>query len=367
MAMTQMSAILARNPKWTQGHVQWAQLCSQAGQPGRCTETVWRALEQDSSDASLWNAAIHILTSAGRHSEAWNCADKAIAATRDRSAFELQRAAALSDAGEVVLADDAFSRLGEPANVDHAIRLARHLIRSGASHRLVKLADKWMLGGSAHLFWPYASIAWRQSNDRRWEWLEGDPRLVQVIDLSPEISEFGPLIDYLGQLHSNSGRFLDQSVRGGTQTDGPLLSRIAPEIRALRSVLVKAVEAYQAQLPPFDETHPMLRHARTGRVRFAGSWSVRLSGAGFHTAHVHPQGWISSAFYLVVPGSLGPEEGRLVLGEPPSDLSSELQPLRSIEPKPGQLVLFPSMMWHGTLPFREGERMTVAFDVAAPK
>jgi len=35
-----------------------------------------------------------------------------------------------------------------------------------------------------------------------------------------------------------------------------------------------------------------------------------------------------------------------------------------IEPKPGRLALFPSWMWHGTRPFAEGERITVAFDVA---
>jgi len=35
-----------------------------------------------------------------------------------------------------------------------------------------------------------------------------------------------------------------------------------------------------------------------------------------------------------------------------------------VEPKPCRLALFPSWMWHGTRPFGEGERMTVAFDVA---
>ncbi|MBK9588986.1 MAG: hypothetical protein IPO50_10640 [Sphingomonadales bacterium] len=36
---------------------------------------------------------------------------------------------------------------------------------------------------------------------------------------------------------------------------------------------------------------------------------------------------------------------------------------RLIEPKPGRLVMFPSTMWHGTVPFDAGERLTVAFDV----
>jgi len=30
-------------------------------------------------------------------------------------------------------------------------------------------------------------------------------------------------------------------------------------------------------------------------------------------------------------------------------------------------VLFPSTMWHATLPFPAGERLSIAFDVAEPR
>jgi hypothetical protein len=37
---------------------------------------------------------------------------------------------------------------------------------------------------------------------------------------------------------------------------------------------------------------------------------------------------------------------------------------RVVAPRPGRLVLFPSMMWHGTTPFAgDDDRLTVAFDV----
>ena len=76
-------------------------------------------------------------------------------------------------------------------------------------------------------------------------------------------------------------------------------------------------------------------------------------------------GWLSSALYVALPPELGPAHaGWLTLGEPQAQLMLDLPPTRMIEPKPGRLVLFPSWMWHGTRPFSEGERMTVAFDVA---
>ena len=366
-AADELAAILEHNPLWAQGHIQWAQLASMIGRADEASATVDRALALHAGDKGLWQAALHILVGAERHKEACEKANAAIAATGDTVAFALTRAAALSDAGEIERAETEFSRLGEPSDVNHAIHLARLQIRAGHWQRLFELAELWMSGEAAHHFWPYASIAWRQAGDSRWQWLEGDERLVRTFDLTPKLSSLDALTERLRRIHARSGRFLDQSVRGGTQTDGPLLSRIDHEIRELRAAIVEAVEEYRRQLPPADPAHPMLRHRRDRPIRFAGSWSVRLAAMGHHSHHVHPQGWISSAFYVAVPEALTGEEGWLTLGEPQSGLGLDLPPIRRIAPGRGQLVLFPSMMWHGTLPFSAGERMTVAFDVALPR
>ena len=115
-----------------------------------------------------------------------------------------------------------------------------------------------------------------------------------------------------------------------------------------------------------DENHPVLSQPR-GPFRFTGSWSVRLTDSGFHVNHIHNQGWISSALYVALPDSIGDEasqDGWLALGEPPAEFGFDLPPIKLVEPKPGRLALFPSIMWHGTRPFAAGERLTVAFDVA---
>jgi hypothetical protein len=201
------------------------------------------------------------------------------------------------------------------------------------------------------------------------EWLEGDPRLVGIYDLADRIPDLDALVARLRTLHRWTHQPLLQSVRGGTQTDAQLFPRIEPELRSLRRLISEIVAAHIAQLPPRDPAHPMLSHRRDARVRFTGSWSVRLTGGGRHVAHIHPMGWFSSALYLVLPPpeTRGPEPaGWLALGEPPAELNLDLPPLRLVEPKPGRLVLFPSIMWHGTRAFAAGERLTVAFDVAKP-
>jgi hypothetical protein len=208
------------------------------------------------------------------------------------------------------------------------------------------------------------------TGDPRREWLESDPRLVSVTDITSSLPPLETLATALRSLHVARGEYLDQSVRGGTQTDGPLLSRIDPVVRQLRSAIVGAVKDHLARLPAPDPAHPTLRHRRDRRVRFAGSWSVRLRSGGRHSNHVHPLGWLSSALYVALPRRTegdAEEAGWFTLGAPDEKLGLDLPPWRTIEPAPGRLVLFPSSMWHGTVPFVDGERLTVAFDVAPPR
>jgi hypothetical protein len=88
-----------------------------------------------------------------------------------------------------------------------------------------------------------------------------------------------------------------------------------------------------------------------------------LRDSGYHESHVHNHGWLSSALYLALPAESGNDQGTLELGAPPKALNLDQPPLWEIEPRVGQLVLFPSWLWHGTRPFPSGERLTVAFDI----
>jgi len=173
----------------------------------------------------------------------------------------------------------------------------------------------------------------------------------------------------LRKLHGTIQQPIDQSLRGGTQTDGYLLARSEPEFRALRTVLAETVAQHIAALGPRDPFHPILKHRRDQPVAFSGAWSVRLDGGGRHVSHVHPLGWFSSALYIALPDAQPgePKAGWFEAGRAEDELGLHLDPMLQIEPKPGRLVLFPSTLWHGTRAFGAGERLTIAFDVAQPK
>lgn len=367
-AAAQLEMAVERSPLWVEGHVQLAQLRSMLGMgiaPGASLE---RALVTLPAEESLWTALLSLALMREDFAEVDHIVGRASAARVRESLIAPFEAIAASERGEVGRADVVLEKMGPELRNTIPIWHVRHLLRAQRFDQAITLIDSGLQGDQPHQFWPYAAIAWRKAADPRWPWLDaqGQVREIDLLDRIPSIERLQAL---LRSLHVANGEYLDQSVRGGTQTDGPLLSRIDPEIQSLRAAIVDAVAAYREQLPSIDPNHPLLRHRRDRRIRFSGSWSVRLRGAGFHANHVHPQGWISSAFYVGLPEHSqddSAEAGWLKIGEPPTGLAPDLGPTQMIEPRVGRLVLFPSWMWHGTIPFGHGERLSVAFDVRPP-
>jgi tetratricopeptide (TPR) repeat protein len=358
------------HPGWLPGHALAARLLYMSGRKAEFTSLFERALLAAPVLVDLWRELITTLMHDGRFEEALQAIARARAAAGDHLAFDANEAVCHAELGHADIADRLFASLASIDDVNLSVRRIRHYLRTGRAREAADLAEPISKGPAAFMVWPYLSAAWRLLGDPSWDWLEGDERLVGVYDLSDSLPPLDRLADRLRTLHVANGQPLEQSVRGGTQTDGILFARAEPEIRALRVAVAAAVERHIAQLPAPDPAHPTLAPRRDARIRFSGSWSVRLTGAGHHANHIHPAGWFSSALYVALPDEArrGPAPaGWLTLGEPQAELGLDLPPFRTVEPKPGRLVLFPSTMWHGTRPFAEGERLTVAFDVAQPR
>lgn len=353
-------SMLREHPGWMPGHAALVRLRYSSGDADHCLDMLDQAIAGAPDDPRLHHLKITALHRAGRGREAL----AAFAATEGRfdAVPEMRAAAAIvaTEYGALAGADEAFATLDPFSDPDLAAHWLRHLLRRGEPERVSVLADA-IPPAAAGVIWTYLSVAWRMMGDPRSEWLDRES-FVRVVDFDG--LAIAPLAERLRALHVARHQPLDQSVRGGTQTDGPLLSRLDPELRDIRARLTQAVADYIAALPPADPAHPLL-----GRIprhpRFAGSWSVRLTDGGFHEPHIHNEGWLSSAFYVALPDAEpGSEAGWLTLGEPQASLGVNLAPIRTVEPKVGRLVLFPSTLWHGTRPFASGERMTIAFDIA---
>jgi tetratricopeptide (TPR) repeat protein len=368
-AIADLEAALRSAPAWLYGHEQLAQIMATEGKSGEATSSLEEALTRFPKAQPLWDTLLNVQLRRGAYDSLKSIVERAKAAGVDSPEFAIYEGIHAAEFDTEIHPSALFGAV--PQHVDQALGRwrVRHLLRVGAIDDLIPLIDQELKRDQTAELWAYAATAWRMAGDPRTEWLEGDERLVGVIDLSKTLPPIDQLADTLRALHVAKGEYLDQSVRGGTQTDGPLFSRIDPVIRHLRQAIVDAVRKHTAQLPPIDPAHPMLRHRRDRRVRFSGSWSVRLRSGGHHANHVHPLGWISSALYISLPDRSPndrEDSGWFTLGEPDEKLGLALPAWRKVEPEPARLVLFPSWMWHGTVPFAAGERLTVAFDIAPP-
>jgi Flp pilus assembly protein TadD len=363
-AIEGLDLALRRSMLWTEGHVLLASLRWAEGEREGFTRSFDEALAQYPNSIELRREQLVALVDAEHYEDALARIEQGAGMFGDQILFKTYRAAILSESGDVAAADPLFARLADLKLASVEMWRVRHLLRAGRPGEASAAIDPWLGTPEQIRFWHYAATTWRLTGDPRSDWLEGDHRLVGEYDLADRLPPLDQLAATLRTLHVSKSELLSQSVRGGTQTDGNLFQRIEPEIIALREAVRQAVADHAAQLPPPDPAHPGLR-SQPDRVVFTGAWSVRLQAGGSHANHVHPMGWLSSALYIVLPPDLGRDQaGWLTLGEPQAQLGLDLPPHRLIEPKPGLLALFPSWMWHGTRPFGEGERMTVAFDVA---
>jgi len=363
-AVEGLEIALRRSPLWTEGHSLLSSMRWAEGERLGFTRSFDEALSQHPTSYELRRAQLSALIEAEHFEDALARIRQATELAADKMLFATQEAAVFAEQGDVANAERLFAQLAPLKLVSADVWHVRHLLRTGRPDAAAKTIDRWLDTPEQVSFWHYAATAWRLAGDSRSDWLEGDERLVGSYDIADRLPPLDQLATVLRRLHTSKSEFFSQSVRGGTQTDGNLFQRIEPEIVAVREAVRSAVTDHIAQLPPIDPAHPLLR-SRPQAIHFAGAWSVRLASGGRHANHVHPLGWLSSALYIVLPPDLGQDDaGILTLGEPQAELGLSLPPHRLIEPKPGRLALFPSWMWHGTRPFAEGERITVAFDVA---
>ena len=366
-ALSMLTRLLTANPQWLDGHRSYARIAAQYGQDPAAS--LRAALAAQPGSAALQQALIAILLEARALDAVPRAIGQAEQALGTQPWLTRLAAHAASEGGDLARADALFAAAPAPTDAGDAALLARHHLRAARPEAAIVCTDTWLSQAGAAIVWPYRALAWRLTGDPRSHWLEGDEGLVGIYDLAPAIPDLAALLHELRALHHATSPPIDQSVRGGTQTDGNLLLRDTPAIQALRAAVLTAAERHIAALPQSSAGHPTLL-PRRDPLRIAGAWSGRLTGAGYHTDHVHSEGWFSSALYLALPevadAGSDAHAGWLQLGTS-RELTPALAPTRLVEPKPLRLVLFPSIMWHGTLPFVAGERLTVAFDIARPR
>jgi len=365
---------LRLEPRLVEAHNALAQLVwLRSGNIAEATALLDQALTRFADDDSLWAAKAALLQGSGDSRAAYACLAER-AARRQAPPMLLIRAAlpALEHepAAALRLAGRALELLPQNAAA-RSVLAAAHLGVGNADAALAHCERLLANTPDDQYLIALQTTAWRMLGDPRYAALCDYPHLVLPVELEPpapwrELAGFlADVKTALERLHDPHGHaLLFQSLRHGTETSQDLTRSTDPAIQGLFRSFAAPIERYLAHIGRGGD--PLRRRIRS-RWRFNGSWSVRLRTSGYHTNHVHPRGWISSACYIALPDGMseaGSPAGTLTFGEPGIATTPPLGAEYSVRPRAGMLLLFPSYFWHGTVPFHGDQaRLTVAFDV----
>lgn len=152
----------------------------------------------------------------------------------------------------------------------------------------------------------------------------------------------------------------NQSAKGGFQTVGNLFRYPNRSIKRLEKIVLNEIDAYYRKFKTaqcsFIEKWPTEKKLK--------GWHIILKEQGYHNFHIHQDGWLSGVVYLKVVPSLNKDEGAITFNLAPSNEKYPDLPKIIYNPKAGDIVLFPSSLNHGTIPFStETERIVVSFDL----
>jgi tetratricopeptide (TPR) repeat protein len=331
-------AAISSLPDYLPLRIAHSQLLHAAGEYDKAYDVLNAFSEEHMRDKAVQSELSAVHQETGRYAEALACAENAAAGLGGYGAH-------------IDLLLDPLMSLGRADEAMPLIELAREAAP----------LNQWYVALEA--------TAARLLGDPRYEELYDYERFVQpyMIDTPrgwSSIEEFrSDLNAALVERHKFHAQPLDQSLRNGTQTPRGLLGDPDPIIVSFLQALQEPIEQYRQHIGT-NSAHPMTVRNR-GQTVMTGCWSVRLGKEGYHVNHVHPEGWISSAYYAEVPPEVEDTEaksGWIKFGEPRFPVPGATAE-KYVQPKVGMLVLFPSYMWHGTMPIHGSQpRMTVAYD-----
>lgn len=330
------------------------------------------ALETFSSDLSLWMTTADLLRRAGHLDRALALLKKA---KRKFVAPQLNSALALlmSVAGDVDGAQLLLtqSTQGQP-RLDWIARNSAVIHLTSGNPTAAQNFTRWGLE--------------RDRLDQEWialdaiaNRLNGDPNYENVynygkfvgrakVDLSDEngshAANFAALNAAIREFHIYTNHPLDQSLRRGSQLPLEPQTRMSGPFATFFSAIEAPITDYLAKLGRCAD-HPFLSRNQ-GNFDISGAWSVQLKKGGQHVNHIHPEGWLSAVYYLSLPND-SPDflqgEGDLCFGQPNFKVP-DLPPDHKMTPTEGELIVFPSYFWHGTIPLSQShDRLTLAFDL----
>ena len=154
----------------------------------------------------------------------------------------------------------------------------------------------------------------------------------------------------------------DSEVKKGIQTFGNIFDIKSKNMKIFENIILKEIEKYRI----FYKNKNSLFINNWPEDFYLNGWMVNLESNGYQNSHIHQNSWMSGVFYINIPNDSSGKEGAIRFSLQGFDYQKRKDKSKEkiVKPKIGDLVLFPSSLFHSVIPFNSNEnRVCLAFDV----
>ena len=185
------------------------------------------------------------------------------------------------------------------------------------------------------------------------------------INLNQSINNFGKYLnDLLNEISKQNFAWepYARTANKGFVTKGNLSELKLPQLTLFEKYISKQIKNYKT----------FYKNKKCGYINNWPKkysymmWSNRLKKEGYNKSHIHPSGWLSGVFYLKIPSKIKNNEAGIEFSLHGSNLKIKNNdiPKKNFTPRAGDLIMFPSSLFHKTIPFESNEeRICIAFDI----
>ena len=170
------------------------------------------------------------------------------------------------------------------------------------------------------------------------------------------------LVENLLSIKKSVSSVSQNLINNGEQSAGNLLLMDDPSIATIKKIIVDRIQNYRNKYKNSEDGF-IKKWPKSADLY---GWIVDLKKGGSLNSHMHKLGWLSGSLYLKVEKPEGSSQGNIIFdldgGSYPSE--SKLYPNIEFDIEKGDIVLFPSSIFHRTVSFEsEKNRVTLAFDI----
>ena len=151
-------------------------------------------------------------------------------------------------------------------------------------------------------------------------------------------------------------------LSNGKQSSGNIFLNQRDDIQLLKKILENKVKNYLKEFSASNEGF-IINWPKNFKIY---GWLVSINSGGKLSAHIHKEGWLSGSLYFKMPSKKTKNEGNIVFSLDGANYPTDGKKFdkKSVDVNKGDLVLFPSSLFHHTIPFKSNEeRVTFAFDI----